>query len=93
MSSGDGGNIPQNEETIGFFRRPVRTFVIRAGRMSESEKRNFDELQQVWCIPFEHKTLNYTEIFNNTNPVTMEIGFGMGHATGIIAEKGECFIV
>ncbi|MCR5081446.1 MAG: tRNA (guanosine(46)-N7)-methyltransferase TrmB [Treponema sp.] len=87
MSSGDGGNISQNEETTGFFRRPVRTFVIRAGRMSESEKRNFDELQQVWCIPFEHKTLNYTEIFNNTNPVTMEIGFGMGHATGIIAEN------
>ncbi|MCQ2247621.1 MAG: tRNA (guanosine(46)-N7)-methyltransferase TrmB [Treponema sp.] len=69
------------------FRRPVRTFVIRAGRMTDSEKRNYEELSQVWCIPFEHKTLNYTEIFGNANPVVMEIGFGMGHATSIIAEN------
>lgn len=75
------------ESESGIFRRPVRTFVIRAGRMTGSEKRSYEELHHVWCIPFEHKTLNYTEIFNNTNPVVMEIGFGMGHATSIIAEN------
>ena len=73
----------ENEKSI--FRRPIKTFVIRAGRMTGSERRCYEELHHVWCIPFEHKTINYTEIFNNANPVVMEIGFGMGTATAIIA--------
>ncbi len=67
------------------FKRTVKTYVLRAGRMTDNEKRSYEELKHVWCIPFEHKMLNYTEIFSNTNPVVMEIGFGMGHATSIIA--------
>ncbi len=73
------------EENEGVFRKAIRTYVLRAGRMTEGEKRNYADLHSVWCIPFEHKTLNYTEIFGNTNPVTVEIGFGMGHATSQIA--------
>ena len=69
------------------FRRTVKTYVIRAGRMTENEKRNYTELNQVWCIPFEHRTLNFTEIFGNTNPVILEIGFGMGAATAQIARE------
>ena len=87
------GNVSENFERTdddsdnSIFRRPVRTFVIRAGRLTTSERKSYEELHHVWCIPYEHKTLNYTEIFNNTNPVIMEIGFGMGHATSIIAEN------
>ena len=88
MPSNDAdGNIPtDNLDDHSIFRRPVRTYVIRAGRMTENEKRSYEELHHVWCIPFEHRTLNFTDIFNNTNPVTMEIGFGMGHATAQIAQ-------
>ena len=31
--------------------------------------------------------MNFTRIFGNNNPVTVEIGFGMGLATAIIAEE------
>jgi len=31
--------------------------------------------------------MNFTEIFGNNNPVTVEIGFGMGLATAVIAEE------
>ena len=44
-------------------------------------------MSPVWCIPFENKKLNFLDIFGNTNPVIVEIGFGMGAATAIIAEK------
>ncbi len=70
-----------------FFKRSIRTYVIRAGRMTENERRSYEELHQVWCIPFEHRTLNFADVFGNTNPVTMEIGFGMGQATAEIAER------
>lgn len=67
--------------------RPVKTFVLRAGRMTDGEKKCYSELSPVWCLPFEHKNLNYTEVFSNTNPVIMEIGFGMGQATAQLAEE------
>ncbi|MGN0728455.1 tRNA (guanosine(46)-N7)-methyltransferase TrmB [Treponema sp.] len=89
MPSNDAdGNLPtDNLDDHSIFRRPVRTYVIRMGRMTENEKRSYEELHHVWCIPFEHRTLNFTDVFNNTNPVTMEIGFGMGHATAQIAQE------
>ena len=31
--------------------------------------------------------LNFIDVFDNTNPVIVEIGFGMGKATAIIAEQ------
>ncbi len=80
-------NINNDDNLPKGIMRPIKTYVLRIGRMTESEKRNYEELHGVYCIPFEHKMLNYTEIFQNTNPVVMEIGFGMGHATSIIAEN------
>ncbi len=77
------GNLDSTED--GIFKRSIRTYVIRAGRMTDSERRSYDELHQVWCIPFEYKTINFADVFGNTNPVTMEIGFGMGQATAAIA--------
>lgn len=67
------------------FRRTIRTYVLRAGRMTSAQQRDYKELSQIWCIPYDQKKLNYVEIFGNTNPVTIEIGFGMGFATAKIA--------
>lgn len=69
-----------------FYRR-IKTFVLRAGRMTQTQKRDYEELSGRWCLPYSDKELNYTEIFSNTNPVVVEIGFGMGKATAIIAEE------
>ncbi|MDR2898160.1 MAG: tRNA (guanosine(46)-N7)-methyltransferase TrmB [Spirochaetaceae bacterium] len=55
--------------------------------MTEAQKRGYAELSGRWCLPFEQKPLNYTDIFDNTNPVVIEIGFGMGTATAIIAAE------
>lgn len=79
-------NENADENTKQFF-RSIKTYVLRQGRMTDSEKKNYSELSQQWCVPFEHKTLNFVDLFNNTNPVTVEIGFGMGQATAIIAES------
>ena len=88
VDDGSGGQDSEDPGSISeSYRREIRTFVIRAGRMTDSEKRNYSELNQVWCIPFEHRTLNLTDVFGNTNPVTIEIGFGMGHATAQIAHE------
>ena len=67
--------------------RSIKTFVLRAGRMTATQQKDYTELSGRWCIPFSNNLVNYTEVFGNTNPVTIEIGFGMGKATAIIAEN------
>lgn len=69
------------------FYRTIKTFVLRAGRMTPTQQKDYQELSGRWCIPYTDACLNYTQIFSNTNPVTVEIGFGMGRATAIIAAE------
>lgn len=69
------------------IRREIKTFVLRASRMTDAQKRDYETLSAKWCIPFDKKHLNFADIFGNSNPVVVEIGFGMGAATAIIAEQ------
>lgn len=69
------------------FKREVKTYVLRIGRMTAAQQKAYDELSPAYCIPYEEKPINFVEIFGNTNPIIVEIGFGMGDATANIAEK------
>ena len=68
-------------------RRTVKTYVMRSGRMTAAQERSYNELSPAWCIPYENKKLNFVDIFGNTNPIIVEIGFGMGDATIKIAQQ------
>lgn len=72
--------LPEN------YKREIKTYVLRIGRMTASQERSYNELSPVWCIPYENKKINLVDIFGNTNPVVIEIGFGMGDATAQIAK-------
>lgn len=74
-------------DSKGVYLRPIRTYAVRMGRMTDSERRNYENFHHVWCLPFEHRTLNFVDLFLNDNPTVMEIGFGMGQATAQIAEE------
>ena len=62
-------------------RRPVRSFVLRAGRLTEGQKRALDELWPVFGLPDGREPLDFVSQFGNEHPVIMEIGFGNGEAT------------
>ncbi len=70
-------------------KRDIKSYVLRVGRLSKLQQHAVDTLSGQFCIPFEEKKLNFEAIFSNKNPVVMEIGFGMGHATVEIAEKNR----
>jgi tRNA (guanine-N7-)-methyltransferase len=44
-----------------------------------------DILSGVYCIPFAEQALDFNAVFGNGNPLTIEIGFGMGGALAEIA--------
>ncbi|WP_432963409.1 tRNA (guanosine(46)-N7)-methyltransferase TrmB [Treponema sp. OMZ 840] len=55
--------------------------------MTEAQQRDYENLSAKWCIPFSQNHLNYSDILGNTENVIIEIGFGMGQATALIAEE------
>ena len=68
----------------------IRTFVLRAGRMTDAQKKALDSLGPRYCIPFLKNECSIANIFPEHKPVIMEIGFGMGNATWPIAiERSE----
>jgi tRNA (guanine-N7-)-methyltransferase len=69
----------------GYGLSPIKSYVLRAGRMSDAQRRSYETLSPAFCIPFAPELLDYTRSFGNENPVTLEIGFGMGIATAMIA--------
>lgn len=77
----------KNTDEKSFYLRTIKTFVMRSGRMTEAQKRNYAAFYSKWCIPYSPQLMDFKSVFNNTNPVIMEIGFGMGTATAKIAEQ------
>lgn len=67
--------------------REIHTFVLRQGHFTASERKAYEEMHDVFCIPYSEEKLDFKKIFGNENPVVIEIGFGMGKATAIIASE------
>jgi tRNA (guanine-N7-)-methyltransferase len=66
--------------------RPIRSFVVRAGRMGPGQVRALTELAPAWVLPYRAEPLDLPAVFGRRAPVVLEIGFGMGAATAAIAE-------
>lgn len=64
--------------------RRIRSFVTRAGRTSAAQQRARDTLGAQYVVPFG-PALDFPQLFGRTAPVVLEIGFGMGAATAVIA--------
>lgn len=59
-------------------RRSVRSFVLRAGRMTQGQKRAMDELWPIYGIDPVTGEIDFRGIYPREAPVTIEIGFGNG---------------
>ena len=59
-------------------RRAVRSFVRRAGRITQSQQRALDELWPVYGVSYTGRPLEFDELFGADQPVVAEIGFGNG---------------
>jgi len=69
--------------------RHIKSYVLRTGHFSDSQKRAYNELSGKFVIPFQDSPADLKELFGNGWPVTLEIGFGMGKATAQIADANR----
>ena len=68
-------------------RPSVRSYSIRGSRITDAQRAAKDALQKVHGIEFKQEQIEISEIFPTSDKVIMEIGFGMGEATAIIAKN------
>ena len=69
------------------FYRTIKTYVMRAGRMTSAQEKAYNDWSRVYCVPYQETPLNFVDVFGNTNPIIVEIGFGMGAATIQMAKE------
>ncbi len=67
-------------------RRPIRSYVIREGRMTPGQKRGLEEAWPRFGCQVEDGLLNLIEVFP-TGDIVLEIGFGMGDSLLQMAEE------
>ena len=68
-------------------RRPIRSFVLRQGRVSKAQRRAHENLLPVYGVPFAPTLLDLERLFGRAAPRILEIGFGMGETTAAIAQQ------
>ena len=72
----------------------IRSFVLRAGRLTTGQQRALEELGPQFLVPFQNQPFDWVSAFVHSNPGSsseirprvVEIGFGMGETTAAIAQ-------
>ena len=64
---------------------PIRSFVLRPGRLGPGQQRALAELAPRYVLPLAGQPLDMAATFGRVAPVVLEIGFGMGDATAAVA--------
>lgn len=68
-------------------RPTVRSYSIRGSRITVAQRQAKTALQKVHGIEFKQEIIDLKAIFPKADKIIMEIGFGMGEATAIIAKN------
>src|SRR5580692_3024865 len=67
-------------------RRPIRSFVLRAGRVTAAQERALVELWPSFGLDFDGRPLDLDALFGRRAPRCLEIGFGAGEVIGALAK-------
>jgi tRNA (guanine-N7-)-methyltransferase len=69
------------------LKREIKSYVLRQGRTTPSQKLSLERLLPVFGISFSSTPLDPQGIFGRVAPLVLEIGSGMGETTAEIAQQ------
>ncbi len=69
----------------GLKHRAIRSFVLRAGRLTAKQTRGLNEGMARHGVSYALSTIDFAQTFGRSAPTVLEIGFGMGLTTADIA--------
>ncbi|MDR2017157.1 MAG: tRNA (guanosine(46)-N7)-methyltransferase TrmB, partial [Burkholderiales bacterium] len=67
--------------------RPIRSYVLRQGRITPRQQHAIETLGPQFCLPFRNALLDFDAVFDCRAPIILEIGSGMGETTARIAAE------
>lgn len=68
-------------------RPTARSYTIRGSRITAAQRVAKDVFQPVHGLEFKQEIIDFKTLFPSSEKIIMEIGFGMGEATAIIAKN------
>jgi len=74
-------------DTPNPIRRPLRSYVLRQGRISHAQQRAYETLLPIYSLPYQADAIDLDAVFGRIGPKILEIGFGMGESTAEIAAQ------
>ena len=76
----------EQAQAEGKYIRQVRSFVKREGRLTKAQGRALETLWDTMGLNHTDGMINAETLFGNSNPITLEIGFGMGKSLVAMAK-------
>lgn len=67
--------------------RPLRSFVLRQGRLTSGQKLALESQWPIVGIEFQDSPVNLNEMYGRQAPTTLEIGFGNGDSLAQMAKQ------
>ncbi len=74
------------QKHVDKFMRPVRSFVLRQGRLTKGQALALETAWPVYGIERGNAQLDLSSLFDNDAPITLEIGFGDGVSLATMAK-------
>ncbi|OUS29109.1 tRNA (guanosine(46)-N7)-methyltransferase TrmB [Thalassotalea sp. 42_200_T64] len=78
MSNENKHKTVEQAQAEGKYIRKVRSFVKREGRLTKGQARALETLWDTMGLNHSDAKIDSRSLFGNENPITLEIGFGMG---------------
>lgn len=92
--SDSASSATESEWRPEYKKKAIRSYVIRAGRMTEGQKNAFSRCWPQYGLSLFDGEIDYRDVFKREAPVVLEVGFGMGASLLQMAEaeKDKDFI-
>ena len=72
---------------MNYHLRNIRSFVLRAGRITKRQRYALDNYWNKYGIEFSRSELDLVKLFNRQAPMILDIGTGTGDTTAFLAGK------
>jgi tRNA (guanine-N7-)-methyltransferase len=82
----DNSSPAENRPSENKYLRSIRTFVVRAGRMTPAQQRALEQQWPAMGLNLADGMIDYSQTFGRSAPTVLEIGFGMGGSLLAMAE-------
>jgi len=69
-----------------YKKKPIRSYVLRAGRMTDGQKNAFDQWWPSYGLSLFDGEIKPSDVFDQSGPLVVEVGFGMGDSLFAMAE-------